>query len=45
MVLSEVLDNVGKNILDSRAELIREGKKKAYILKGETVIAVIGYKG
>lgn len=45
MVLSEVPDNAEKNILDSGAELIKEGKKTAYILKDETVIAVIGYKG
>ena len=36
-------DNAGKDILDSRVELIKEGKDVAYILEEETVIAVIGY--
>ncbi len=34
----------GKNILNSRAELIQEGKDVACILKGGNVVAVVGYK-
>ena len=43
-VLLEIPDNADKNILNSRAELIEEGKDVACILKGENVIAVVGYK-
>lgn len=37
-------DNADKNILNSRATLIEEGKDVACILKGGNVIAVVGYK-
>ena len=43
-VLLEIPDNVHKNILNSSAELIGEGKAVAYILKDGNVIAVVGYK-
>lgn len=43
-VLLETPDNADKNILNSRAELIEEGKDVAYILKGGNVIAVVGYQ-
>ena len=43
-VLLEVPDNADKNILNSRAALIGEGKDAACILKGGNVIAVVGYK-
>ncbi|MCM1541465.1 MAG: hypothetical protein NC121_09395 [Blautia sp.] len=43
-VLLEVPDNADKNILNSRATLIEEGKNVACILKGGNVIAVVGYK-
>ena len=43
-VLLEVPDNADKNILNSRASLIEEGKDVACILKGGNVIAVVGYK-
>lgn len=44
-VLLEMPDNADKNILDSRTEMIEEGKSVACILKGEKIIAVVGYKG
>lgn len=44
-VLLEMPDNADKNILNSRAVLAEEGKSAACILKGEKVIAVVGYKG
>ncbi len=37
-------DKADKNILNSRAELIKEGKDVACILKGGNVVAVVGYK-
>lgn len=43
-VLLEMPDNANKNILNSRAELIEEGKDVACILKGGNAIAVVGYK-
>ena len=43
-VLPEMPDNANKNILNSRAELIEEGKDVACILKGGNAIAVVGYK-
>lgn len=43
-VLQEVPDNANKNILNSRARLMGEGKDVACILKGGNVIAVVGYK-
>ena len=43
-VLLEMPDNADKNILNSRAELMEEGKDAACILKGGNVIAVVGYK-
>ena len=43
-VLLEMPDNADKNILNSRAELIEEGKDVACILKDGNVIAVVGYK-
>ena len=43
-VLLEVPDNADKNILNSRATLIEEGKSVACILKDGKVIAVVGYK-
>ena len=42
-VLLEIPDNADKNILNSSAELIGEGKAVAYILKDGNVIAVVGY--
>lgn len=44
-VLLEMPDNADKNIHDSRTEMIEEGKSVACILKGEKIIAVVGYKG
>lgn len=44
IVLLEMPDNADKNILNSRAELIEEGKDVACILKGGNVIAIVGYK-
>ncbi len=43
-VLLEIPDNADKNIFNSRAELIEEGKDVACILKGGNVIAIVGYK-
>ena len=43
-VLPEMPDNADKNILNSRARLIEEGKNVACILKDGKVIAVVGYK-
>ncbi len=43
-VLPEMPDNADKNILDSRASLLGEGKSVACILKDGDVIAVVGYK-
>lgn len=43
-VLLEVPDNADKNIINSRATLIEEGKEVACILRGGNVIAVVGYK-
>ena len=43
-VLLEMPDNAYKNILNSRARLIEEGKNVACILKDGKVIAVVGYK-
>ena len=43
-VLLEIPDNVDKNILNSSAELIGEGKAVACILKDGIVIAVVGYR-
>ena len=43
-VLLELPDNADKNILNSSATLIGEGKNVACVLKGEKVIAVVGYK-
>ncbi len=40
----EVPDNADKNILNSRATLIGEGKDVACILKDGKVIAVLGYR-
>ncbi len=36
--------NIGKNILNCRAELMEEGKKTGYILKDDKIIALIGYR-
>lgn len=36
--------NIEKNILDCRAELMKEGKKIGYILKDDNIIALIGYR-
>ncbi len=44
-VLLKVPDNADKNILNSRATLIGEGKDVACILKGRKVVAVVGYRG
>ncbi len=44
-VLLEAPDNADKNILNSWARLIGEGKSVACILKGGKIIAVVGYKG
>ena len=43
-VLLEIPDNADKNILNSSAELIGEGKAVACILKDGNVIVVVGYK-
>lgn len=43
-VITEKPDDISENILNSINELIEEGKKVAYILKGEDIIAVIGYR-
>lgn len=40
----EMSDNADKNILDSAAELIGEGRNAAYILERGKVIAVVGYR-
>ncbi len=36
--------NIGKDILNCRAELMEEGKKTGYILKDDNIIALIGYR-
>ena len=36
--------NIGKNILNCRAELTEGGKKTGYILKDDKTIALIGYR-
>lgn len=36
--------NIGKDILNCRAELMKEGKKTGYILKKDNIIALIGYR-
>lgn len=43
-VLLEVPDSADKNILNSSARLIEEGKDVACILKDGKVIAVLGYR-
>ncbi len=43
-VLLEVPDSADKNILNSGARLIEEGKDVACILKDGKVIAVLGYR-
>ncbi len=43
-VLLEILDNADKNIHNSSARLMGEGKAVACILKDGNVIAVVGYK-
>ena len=43
-VLLEVPDNVDKNILNSSARLMGEGKAVTCILKDGNVIAVVGYR-
>lgn len=43
-VLSELPNNVSEDILTCKNELLKEGKKVAFILKEEKVIAVIGYQ-
>ncbi len=43
-VLLKVPDNADKNILNSSAGLIEEGKDVACILKDGNVAAVVGYK-
>lgn len=43
-VLLEVPDNADKNILNSSARLIKEGKATACILKDGNVIPVVGYR-
>lgn len=43
-VLSETPSTANENILNCRRTLVEEGKKVAYILKDENIIAVIGYK-
>ena len=43
-VLLEIPDNADKNILNSSAELIGEGKAVACILKDGNVIVVVGYR-
>ncbi len=43
-VLLEIPDNADKNILNSSAELIGEGKAVACILKDGNAIAVVGYR-
>lgn len=42
--VTEKPDDISENALNCRNELIEEGKKVAYILKGKDVIAVIGYR-
>lgn len=44
IVLSELPSNVTENILTCKDELLKDGNNVAYILKGENIIAVIGYK-
>ena len=36
--------NIGKDILNCRAELMEEGKKTGQILKDDNIIALIGYR-
>lgn len=43
-VLSELPDNAAENVIACKNELQAEGKKVAYILKDESIIAVIAYK-
>lgn len=40
----EIPHNVGKDILNCREELMEEGKKIGYIIKDDTIIALIGYR-
>lgn len=44
IVLSELPNNVSEDILTCKNELLKEWKKVTFILKGERVIAVIGYQ-
>ena len=41
---AHVPNNVSEDILTCKNELLKEGKKVAFILKEEKVIAVIGYQ-
>lgn len=43
-VLLDLPDNAAEHILACKRQLQNEGKKAAYILKGENTIAVIGYR-
>ena len=43
-VLLKIPDNADKNIHNSSARLMGEGKAVAYILKDGNVIAVVGYR-
>lgn len=43
-LLSELPDNAAENVIACKNVLQAEGKKVAYILKDENIIAVIAYK-
>lgn len=36
--------NIGKDILNCKAELMEEGKRIGYILEDDNIIALIGYR-
>lgn len=43
-ILLETPCNIGKDILNCRAEIMEEGKKTGYILQNDNIIALIGYR-
>ncbi len=44
VVAHEIPDNAGLHIIECKNELLSEGKMIAYIMKGDMVVALIGYK-
>ena len=43
-ILSQIPCNATECVLNCRNELVEEGKEVACVLKGEVIIALIGYK-